>query len=122
LRNALPAGCTVLGHLNSLAQTLENLLRNAVRHSPSDGVVTLGGRCEGDTWLLWIEDQGPGVEPQHLESIFQPFTRLNAARPGGDGFGLGLSIARSVTQLQGGEVWAQNRSPGLRVSLRLRNV
>ncbi|MCF1487342.1 sensor histidine kinase [Pseudomonas sp. AA27] len=122
LRNALPAGCTVLGHLNSLAQTLENLLRNAVRHSPSGGVVALGGRCEGDTWLLWVEDQGPGVEPQHLESIFQPFTRLNAARPGGDGFGLGLSIARSVTQLQGGEVWAQNRSPGLRVSLRLRNV
>ncbi|MDH0650068.1 sensor histidine kinase [Pseudomonas sp. GD03858] len=122
LRNALPAGCTVLGHLNSLAQALENLLRNAVRHSPPGGVVTLGGRCEGQTWQVWIEDQGPGVDPEQLESIFQPFTRLNAARPGGDGFGLGLSIARSVTQLQGGEVWAQNREPGLRVTLRLRSV
>lgn len=122
LRNELPAGCTVLGHLNSLAQALENLLRNAVRHSPPDGVVTLGGCCEGDTWRVWIEDQGPGVAPEQLESIFQPFTRLNAARPGGDGFGLGLSIARSVTQLQGGEVWAQNRAPGLRVTLRLRSV
>lgn len=122
LRNDLPGTCRVLGNLNSLAQALENILRNAVRHSPPGGVVRLGGRREGEDWQLWIEDQGPGVDPARLESIFLPFTRLNAARPGGDGFGLGLSIARSVVQLQGGEVWAQNRSPGLRVNLRLRSV
>ena len=122
LRNDLPAGCRVLGNLNSLAQALENILRNAVRHSPPGGLVRLGGQRDGEDWHLWIEDQGPGVDPAKLESIFLPFTRLNAARPGGDGFGLGLSIARSVVQLQGGEVWAQNRSPGLRVNLRLRSV
>ncbi|MCU1723160.1 sensor histidine kinase [Pseudomonas sp. 5P_5.1_Bac1] len=122
LHNELPASCTVLGNLNSLAQALENILRNAVRHSPPGGIVRLGGNRDGDDWHLWIEDQGPGVAPAKLESIFQPFTRLNAARPGGDGFGLGLSIARSVVQLQGGEVWAQNRTPGLRVNLRLRSV
>lgn len=115
-------GCRVLGNLNSLAQAMENILRNAVRHSPPGGIVRLGGGRDGDDWHLWIEDQGPGVSPAKLESIFQPFTRLNAARPGGDGFGLGLSIARSVVQLQGGEVWAQNVSPGLRVNLRLRSV
>lgn len=122
LCNQLPPGCTVLGHLNSLAQALENVLRNAVRHSPPGGVVSLGGRCEGNYWLLWVEDQGPGVAPGELERIFLPFTRLNAARPGGSGFGLGLSIARSVTELQGGAVWAQNGAAGLRVNLRLRNV
>lgn len=122
LRNELPADCHVLGNLNGLAQAMENILRNAVRHSPEGGLVRLGGGREGDDWHLWIEDQGPGVDPDRLETIFAPFTRLNVARPGGDGFGLGLSIARSVVQLQGGEVWAQNRSPGLRVNLRLRNV
>ncbi|MHA6197388.1 sensor histidine kinase [Pseudomonas wadenswilerensis] len=122
LRNELPGPCQVVGNLNSLAQALENILRNAVRHSPPGGVVHLGGIRDGEDWHLWIEDQGPGVDPAKLESIFLPFTRLNAARPGGDGFGLGLSIARSVVQLQGGEVWAQNRSPGLRVNLRLRSV
>ena len=122
LHNALPGACLVVGNLNSLAQAMENILRNAVRHSPPDGIVSLGGRRDGEDWHLWIEDQGPGVDPLKLESIFLPFTRLNAARPGGDGFGLGLSIARSVVQLQGGEVWAQNRSPGLRVNLRLRSV
>lgn len=122
LRNDLPANCQVLGNLNSLAQALENILRNAVRHSPPGAMVRLGGERDGEDWHLWIEDQGPGVDPAKLESIFQPFTRLNAARPGGDGFGLGLSIARSVVQLQGGEVWAQNRLPGLRVNIRLRSV
>lgn len=122
LRNELPGDCVVFGHLNSLAQAMENVLRNAVRHSPPDGVVTLGGQRQGGDWHLWIEDQGPGVAPDKLESIFQPFTRLNAARPGGEGFGLGLSIARSVSQLQGGAVWAENRNPGLRVSLKLRSV
>lgn len=122
LHNDLPGACLVLGNLNSLAQALENILRNAVRHSPPGGVVRLGGTRDGEDWHLWIEDQGPGVDPAKLESIFLPFTRLNAARPGGDGFGLGLSIARSVVQLQGGEVWAQNRAPGLRVNVRLRSV
>jgi two-component system sensor histidine kinase PfeS len=114
--------CLVRGHLNGLAQALENILRNAIRHSPEDGVVRLSGCRDGQYWHLWIDDQGPGVDDQALESIFQPFTRLNAARPGGDGFGLGLSIARSMVRLQGGELWAENLSPGLRMNIRLHAV
>lgn len=122
LHNSLPADCRVLGNLNSLAQALENILRNAVRHSPADGIVALSGQREGDDWLLCIADQGPGVAQAKLQSIFLPFTRLHAARPGGDGFGLGLSIAQNVVQLQGGQVWAQNGSPGLRLHLRMASV
>lgn len=118
----LPADCCVLGNLNGLAQALENILRNAIRHSPQDGVVRLGGRREGDCWHLWVEDQGPGVEVEELQRIFEPFTRLNAARPGGDGFGLGLAIARSMLRLQRGELWAENGAPGLRLNLRLKSV
>jgi two-component system sensor histidine kinase PfeS len=118
----VPADCCVLGNLNGLAQVFENVLRNAVRHSPEGGLVRLSGRREGAFWHLWIEDQGPGVAPEKLAQIFQPFTRLNAARPGGDGFGLGLSIARSVVQVLGGEIWAENAGPGLRVNLKLPSV
>ena len=118
----LPVDCRVLGNLNGLAQVMENVLRNAIRHSPPTGIVRLGGEREGDYWHLWIEDQGPGVEPDELERIFQPFTRLEAQRPGGDGFGLGLSIARSVVRSLNGDIWAQNREPGLCVHLRLRSV
>jgi two-component system sensor histidine kinase PfeS len=118
----LPADCTVAGNLNGLAQVFENILRNAIRHSPEQGVVRLGGQREGPDWHLWIEDQGAGVEPEKLEQMFQPFTRLHAERPGGEGFGLGLSIARSVVFSLGGEIWAENIKPGLRLHLRLRSV
>ncbi len=115
----LPADCRVIGHLNGLAQALENILRNAIRHSPQGGSVRLGGRREEGDWLLWIEDQGPGVAESELEAIFRPFTRLSAARPGGDGFGLGLAIARSMVEMQSGRVWAHNGEPGLRVHIQL---
>ena len=118
----LPADCVVLGNLNGLAQALENILRNAVRHSPEGGQVRLAGKREAHHWHLWVEDQGPGVPPDQLEQIFQPFIRLQAERPGGDGFGLGLSIAHSVVQSQNGEVWAENAGPGLRIHLRLPSV
>lgn len=118
----LPPDCTVPGNLNGLAQVFENILRNAIRHSPDTGVVRLSGQRDGAFWHLWIEDQGTGVAADKLEQIFQPFTRLHADRPGGDGYGLGLSIARSVVTSLGGEIWAQNAEPGLRVHLRLRSV
>lgn len=118
----LPADCRVLGNLNGLAQALENILRNAIRHSPQTGVVRLAGRREGGQWLLWIEDQGPGVPESELDTIFQPFIRLSAARPGGDGFGLGLAIARSMIATQSGQLWAENARPGLRLKLRLQGA
>ena len=111
------ADCWVQGHLNSLAQALENILRNAIRHSPPDGIVSLGGQREGDEWHLWLEDQGGGVAPEALERIFAPFTRLDGSRPGDGGFGLGLSIARNALRLQGGRLWAQNTAQGLKVHL-----
>ncbi|MFJ2332895.1 histidine kinase sensor domain-containing protein [Pseudomonas helleri] len=115
----LDANCWVKGHLNSLAQALENILRNAIRHSPAQGIVSLNGQREGDEWHLWLDDQGGGVAPEALEQIFAPFTRLDGSRPGDGGFGLGLSIARNALRLQGGSLWAQNTEHGLRVHLRL---
>ncbi|MNG97718.1 Sensor protein PfeS [compost metagenome] len=119
LRYELPANCWVEGNLNHLAQALENLLRNAIRHSPEGGRVRLGGQREGGYWRVWLEDQGGGVAEDDLERIFAPFSRLDGSRPGDGGFGLGLSIARSAIQRQGGTLWAENGKQGLRVCMRL---
>ena len=119
LQCTVDASCWVRGHLNTLAQALENILRNAIRHSPEGGVVHLGGQCEGKYWHLWLEDQGGGVADADLERIFLPFTRLDGSRPGDGGFGLGLSIARNAVQRQGGQLWAQNTGVGLRLNMRL---
>lgn len=119
LHCAVDSSCWVRGHLNTLAQALENILRNAIRHSPNGGVVSLGGRRDGDFWHLWLEDQGGGVAEDELERIFSPFIRLDGSRPGDGGFGLGLSIARNAVQRQGGTLWAQNTGVGLRLNMRL---
>ncbi|HEF4762185.1 TPA: sensor histidine kinase [Pseudomonas putida] len=119
LQCSVDSSCWVRGHLNTLAQALENMLRNAIRHSPRDGVITLDGRRDGKYWHLWLEDQGGGVAEADLERIFLPFTRLDGSRPGDGGFGLGLSIARNAVQRQGGRLWAQNTGSGLRMNMRL---
>ena len=119
LQCELGADCWVRGHLNLLAQALENILRNAIRHSAQDGTVQLGGQREGDHWHLWLEDQGGGIDEVELERIFAPFTRLEGSRPGDGGFGLGLSIARNAVQRQDGSLWAENTGQGLRVHMRL---
>ncbi|NQD79414.1 sensor histidine kinase [Pseudomonas sp. CrR14] len=100
--------CLVAANLTSLAQALENLLRNAIRHSPPAGCVRLAGELEGEYWHLRLIDSGPGIHVRYLETIFEPFARLDSARPGDGGFGLGLSIARSAIALQGGRLWAQS--------------
>lgn len=119
LQCSVQASCWVRGNLNTLAQALENILRNAIRHSPEGGIVRLEGRRDGDYWHLWLEDQGGGVAEADLQRIFDPFTRLDGSRPGDGGFGLGLSIARNAVQRQGGTLWAENCGAGLRVNLRL---
>jgi len=119
LQCAVDAACWVRGNLNTLAQALENILRNAIRHSPAGGIVRLDGRRDGAYWHLWLEDQGGGVAEADLERIFSPFIRLDGSRPGDGGFGLGLSIARNAVQRQGGRLWAQNSGTGLRLNLRL---
>lgn len=110
--------CTVYANLTSLAQALENLLRNAIRHSPPQGRVRLSGVREDDCWHLCLVDDGPGIEERYLETIFEPFARLDSARPGDGGFGLGLSIARSAIALQGGRLWAQS-PPGSGLQMHL---
>jgi two-component system sensor histidine kinase PfeS len=102
-----------------LAQALENILRNAIRHSPSGGIVRFSGQRDGDFWHLWLEDEGGGVAEADLERIFCPFIRLDGSRPGDGGFGLGLSIARNAVKRQGGSLWAQNTGRGLRLNIRL---
>ncbi len=106
----LSTDCKVQINLDSLAQALENLIRNAIRHSPDNGRVSLDGWREGEYWHLRLIDQGPGVPEADLERIFRPYQRLaNSAA----GFGLGLAIARRAIELQGGRLWASNAHPGL---------
>lgn len=108
------AGQVINGSPQLLRKGIDNVLRNAVRISQSGQTVTVrltpaigpGGKLR-----IEVSDQGPGVPEDALESIFEPFVRLDG-EPQGGGFGLGLAIARSAAHAHNGAVRAANRSAG----------
>lgn len=98
-----PEDLTVRGDPARLRQLVVNVLDNAGRHSPADGVVTVEAAATPDGgWRLEVADQGPGIPPEHRERVFERFGTL-AGHEGG-GTGLGLAIARWVAELHGGTV------------------
>jgi two-component system sensor histidine kinase BaeS len=88
-----------------LAQVLENLMSNALRHTPERGEITLSGAAEGDTVYLRVKDTGDGISPEDLPYIFDRFYRADKSRQrqGGES-GLGLAIAKSFVEVHGGSL------------------
>ena len=94
-----------------LRQVLDNLLDNAVRHSPPGGVVRIEATREGDALRLSVSDEGPGFPPEVLGRAFEPFARGREA-DGDRGAGLGLAIVQAVALAHGGVAIAENRPGG----------
>ncbi|MBB1486843.1 sensor histidine kinase [Oceanospirillum sediminis] len=94
-----------------LKRALENILRNGIRFSPEAGEIKLQIKQSQDRSIqLTIEDQGPGVEEEQLEQLFDPFFRADNARtPGGKSIGVGLTIAREGVRLNNGDISASNK-------------
>jgi signal transduction histidine kinase len=93
-----------------LHRAIENVVRNALHHSPVGGVVRVTGEAAGNRLYLSIADQGPGVPPEALEKIFQPFYR--GGKTSGGGYGLGLAIADRVIAAVDGKIRAKNGVAG----------
>ncbi|MFT3814717.1 MAG: ATP-binding protein [Acidovorax sp.] len=94
-----------------LKRALNNIIDNAARHGEARvrGGIDAGGRA----LRIEVDDDGPGIPPGQLEQVFEPFTRLDAARSQHTGgAGLGLAIARSCVRAHGGDVTLHNRPGG----------
>ena len=94
-----------------LAQVLQNLLSNATKFTPVGGVISLSARVEAGRLHVDVADNGEGISPLALESIFELFSQgdgLAASRQ--SGLGIGLSLARSLVEMHGGSITA--KSPG----------
>lgn len=117
----LPDDALVLADPALLLRALANLLRNAVRYAAHAGPIEVTARPEPQHWILSIADQGPGVPPDDLERIFEPFYRPETSRHRDfGGAGLGLAIVRTCIDACGGTVSARLRQPqGLQILLEL---
>lgn len=93
-------------------RVLCNLLENAVRYSPPAEPIELAARREGASLVFTVSDRGPGVRPEDTARIFEPFYRAKTAAPDAGRAGLGLSIARTIAEIQGGSLYYAARPGG----------
>ncbi|MBU2885110.1 HAMP domain-containing protein [Gilvimarinus agarilyticus] len=108
LSNSLPEAL-VATRGNMLAGVFDNILRNALRYTPSGGCIRTELHDRGNHYQIKIHDTGPGVSPDQLDAIFQPFYRTDQARDRqSGGYGLGLAIAQRTIKLHGGHIEARN--------------
>ncbi|MGB5247340.1 MAG: HAMP domain-containing sensor histidine kinase [Woeseia sp.] len=96
------------GNADAIASAIENVVRNAVRHTPAGGEVRLLVE-DREPCKVTVSDSGPGVPEDSLDRIFEPFFRIDTNQPGA---GIGLAIAKRVLHQVGGEIIASNRPGG----------
>ena len=124
VRMALQNPATVSAKIDRelLRRAVDNVLRNAIRHSPPGEVIDVELSSSAAQIQIAIRDRGPGVPQEMLGQIFQPFFRVDdhrARTADCGGVGLGLAIARRAVQWHHGSISAANAAPGLRVTFLL---
>jgi signal transduction histidine kinase len=93
----------VLGSTRQLGQVVRNLLDNASRHA--NGLVRVAVLTTGAEVRLTVDDDGPGIEPDDRDRVFDRFTRLDAGRArDAGGSGLGLALVKRIVEAHGGHV------------------
>jgi signal transduction histidine kinase len=115
-----PVPVILSGDEELIRRALENVIRNAIRYAPRNTSVDVDLAKTHDYALVSVRDYGPGVPPDSLPRIFDPFYRVDSDRNrASGGLGLGLAIARRSVELHKGKLSAQNANPGLLVTIRL---
>jgi PAS domain S-box-containing protein len=91
-----------------IEQVLINFLTNAIKYSPDNTPIILTVRQEGDSVVVSVRDEGIGISPEYLQTIFDRYFRINPVSAIG-GLGIGLYISKEIISRHGGAIWAESR-------------
>jgi signal transduction histidine kinase len=93
-----------------IAQVFNNLIGNAIKFTPANGVITVSAHLQKDKTAIevCVKDTGIGIAPEDLPRLFQKFYRAGKGPTEIAGTGLGLSIAKEIIELHGGKIWAES--------------
>jgi signal transduction histidine kinase len=105
-----------------LGRVVQNLIQNAIRHTPADGTVRVEAERRPGALRLTVSDSGEGIPAHSLDRVFEPFWRGDSARAG-EGSGLGLALSKRIVEALGGEIEAESHPDrGSRFSVLLREA
>jgi two-component system sensor histidine kinase ChvG len=104
-----PASFVVPGHDSRLGQVIDNLIENARSFSPQNGTVRVTAKRLRSAVEITVNDDGPGIQPEAMERIFERFYTDRPHQGFGQNSGLGLSISRQIVEAHGGRIRAENR-------------
>jgi heavy metal sensor kinase len=116
----LPLDGSVYADPELIIRLLDNLVDNAIRHTPPGGRVTVAAAAAGEEARIDVSDTGPGIDPGFRPRLFERFARADAAR-GRDsgGAGLGLSLCAAIAHLHGGTITLEPDEPGAHFTVRI---
>ncbi len=118
LRSVQPV--VLSGEQELLHRAVENIVRNAIRHTAEGTTVEIALELRGDMAMASVRDHGPGVPEAVISDIFKPFFRVEDDRSrASGGVGLGLAIARRAVEVHQGRIEANNAHPGLLITISL---
>ena len=99
---------TVMADYTRLKQVLINLISNAIKYNRPEGQVYVGCHLQSGLLRISVRDTGPGIDPQYLDQLFQPFNRLGAENGAIEGTGVGLALTKSIIEQMGGSIGVDN--------------
>jgi two-component system NtrC family sensor kinase len=91
-----------------IRQMLDNLIGNAIKYTPEEGVVNVSMVMDGDQIIVNVRDTGVGIPPEEQGRIFEKFYRASNADKGIEGSGLGLAIVKTIVESHQGRVWVES--------------
>jgi two-component system sensor histidine kinase KdpD len=113
LRVEVPRGLTAVWFDPvEIGEVIYNLVENASKYAPPDTEIALTVTRGTREISVAVEDRGPGIPPEALPHLFDPFYRVSDSRPRPQGLGLGLAIVKGLVEAHGGRVWVENRAGG----------